>query len=452
MRSESSMRYEKSLDAEKCKRAIFSAVEKVLDCCANAKIKSSLTDEYPTRAESKKILLDPALVRKKSGINISDKEIKTLLEKVDFKVFERESKEGVFDVVVPSFRATKDVNIAEDLIEEVVRLYGFFNIKSQMPVLPAVPPRRNFLRELEWTIKDFLAHRGFLEVYNYSFVNESDRDFTGQGDYVKIANPLSSEHTRLRKTLLSNLLKNLESELRVHGRAELFEFGHVYEAVKGQVLPKESLNFVLFSAKIGADENQEFYRIKEEATRLFSHLGLSEKIEILPLKSNELKQYLHPSKSAKILCNGEKIGEIAVLHPRFLPLKKSQIVFAEIEAEKVSKFVRKTSVKYKRIAAFPLVHRDLSIVLEKKKCIFEIEKYAREASSYLQKIELFDEYEDEEKLGKGLKNLAFHLTFRSNEKTLEEEEIDSNFSAIVKILEQKLKARLRLDFDQEKIS
>lgn len=452
LRSESSMRYEKSLDAEKCKRAIFSAIEKVLSSCPKAKIKSILTDEYPIKNEIKSILLDPDLVRKKSGINISDKEIKEILEKIDFKVYEKESQNKIFKVIVPSFRATKDINIAEDLIEEVVRLYGFFNVKAQMPTLPATPPRRNFLRDLEWKIKDFLAYRGFLEVYNYSFVNESDETFTGQKDYVKIANPLSLEQTQLRKTLLSNLVKNLESELRIHGKTNLFEFGHVYESVKGQVLPKEALNFILFSAEIGGNENEKFYEIKDELNHLFLQLGIFQKIEILPLEEEELKFYFHPTKSAKILCDGEKIGEIAVLHPQFLPIKKAHIVFAEVQAEKVLKFVKNISVKYQKITSFPSVYRDLSIVLDAQKHILEIEKHAKKVAPFLQKIELFDEYEDEQKLGKGLKNLAFHLTFKSSEKTLEEKEIESNFLAIVKVLDQKLGAKLRLDFDKSKNS
>lgn len=450
VRTESSMRYEKSLDAQKCKRVILAAAEKTLKLCSKSKISSGLADEYPIKAEVKIIALDPELVRKKSGLDITDQKIKDLLESIDFRISLNGEETGktIFQVSVPSFRATKDVDIAEDLIEEVVRLYGFFRVESRMPVLPAIPPRKNYLREMEWETKDLLASRGFLEVYNYNFVNESDEVFTGSDHYVKIANPLSLEHTQLRQTLISNLVKNLESELRTHGKIELFEFGHVCEKVAGQVLPKEQLHVALFSAEIGGDENQKFYALKKEVEMIFLHFGIAEQITFEPLGEDELRPYIHPSKSAKILHKGEKIGEIAVLHPQFLPLKNSQIVFAEIEAEKMLAIIRDTEVKYKRLSAFPSVYRDLSVVLGEKTLIADIEKTAQSAAPALRKIELFDEYKDAKKLGVGVKNLAFHLEFRSAEKTLEEQEIDANFNGIVQALEKELGAKLRIEFDK----
>ncbi|MCK5460857.1 phenylalanine--tRNA ligase subunit beta [Candidatus Gracilibacteria bacterium] len=450
IRTESSMRYEKSLDAQICKRVILAAAEKTLNSYAKAQIISGLTDEYPIKAEEKTILLDPELIRKKSGLVIVDQKIKELLESINFRVSTNEEETGktLFQVVVPSGRATKDINISEDLIEEVVRLYGFFRLKSQMPVLSAIPPRKNYLREMEWETKEHLASRGFLEVYNYSFVNESDEVFTGFDHYVKIANPLSLEHTQLRKTLISNLVKNLESELRTHGEINLFEFGHVCEKVMGQVLPKEQQHIAIFSAEIGGDENQKFYALKKEVEILFSHFGIAEQITFKPLEADELRPYIHPSKSANILHKGKKIGEIAVLHPQFLPLKNSQIVFAELEAEKMLAIIRETERKYQRLSSFPSVYRDLSVVLGEKIFIADIERIMQSASPVLRRIELFDEYKDAKKLGVGVKNFAFHLEFRSAEKTLEEQEIDSNFNGIVQALENEFGAKLRMEFDK----
>ena len=220
LRSESSMRYEKSLDSLSCRPALLAASEKLLELCPEAKIETNLTDEFPYPPTQKSIILDPNLVRSRSGIDILDEEIIQKLESIGFLVTKKNKN---LNINIPSFRATKDIEIPEDLIEEVVRLHGFEDIKSKLPNLPLCPPCRNILRELEWQIKEFASSRGFLETYNYSFVNNKEGNFTGQEDSVEIENPLSKEQNQLRQTLIYNLVKNLESDLRTHKEVNFFE-------------------------------------------------------------------------------------------------------------------------------------------------------------------------------------------------------------------------------------
>ncbi len=446
LRSESSMRFEKSLDPAQCKRTLFVAVEKAFELSENTKIASQVGDEWTAPASRKEIFLNPEKVRSHSGLNIKNKEIKEKLESINFEV--RDSKEG-FQVKVPTNRATKDIEIEEDLIEEVVRLHGFSDIEGTLPTLPITPPKKNYLREIEWRMKDFIATRGFLEVYNYDFVNSKDIEFTGNENYVKIANPLSSEYENLRQTLISNLVNNLESELKQHGKVKLFEFGKVYEEV-GNVLPEERLKMALFQAEIQGDENLSFFEIKTELEMIFRSLKINNEIEFRPIKEKNLKPYYHPSKTAEILYKNEVLGIVSVLHPKFLKVKGSYVVFSEINIEKLNRIIKNQDTKYQKLSPYPSVRRDLSIVLSEKSLIAEIEKEAFLVAPNLKEIELFDEYRDEKKLGKDLKNLAFHLEFKSNEKTLKEEDIDQNFNAIVEILDKKLGAKLRLEFDKER--
>ncbi len=442
LRSESSMRFEKSLDPMACRPAILSAAEKLLDICPRAKIETELTDEFPHPFDQTSIKLDPEMVRRHSGINIADEEIVQKLESIGFSV----SKSGAnLDVEVPSFRATKDVAIPEDLVEEVVRLHGFEDVEATLPDLPITPPKRHFLRDLEWDVRETLAARGFLETYNYSFVNDQDAAFTGMGDYVQVANPLSEEQTQLRRTLISNLVRNVESDLRTHGSVDFFEFGHVFTEGK-EALPEEVLHLALFQASLSQDENEMFFVLKQELIQLFE--GLNVGADFQPAKKCE--KYFHPSKSADILIDGKIVGVISVLHPGAVPVKNAAIVFAEIDVEKLIVAVRAQEKKYQKISPFPSVLRDLSIVLGDRVLMSDIERVAQKAAPVLQKMDLFDEFSDEKKLGKNLKNLAFHLEFRSHKKTLEESEIDKGFNAIVKALEKEFGAKLRLDFDQGK--
>jgi phenylalanyl-tRNA synthetase beta chain len=239
--------------------------------------------------------------------------------------------------------------------------------------MPIYPPKKNYLRALEWSLRDLLAAKGFLEVYNYSFVREEDKNFTGEDTYITVENPLSEDYTHLRKTLISNLLRHVEPELRTHGHVHFFEFGHVYHD-GGHDLPNEYLNLALFVAQIGGDENDMFFQLKSKLIATLDALGVH--VTFRPCESP--KSFFHPSKCADVIVNGEIIGQFAVLHPQYVPVKNAHIVFAELEAEKLLTHVRNSDIKYKKISAFPSVYRDLSIVLDDKVLIADLEKLAFE--------------------------------------------------------------------------
>ena len=443
LRSESSMRYEKSLDPLMCRSAILASCEKLLDFCPKAEITTPLEDIFPSPPKVLEIKLNPELVRKRSGINMSDKEISQKLSSIGFSV---SPEKNSFKVGVPSYRATKDVSIPEDLIEEVVRLHGFEDIESKLPSLPITPPSKNMLRELEWEAREFLAARGFLETYNYSFVNHEEAAFLGGSmQTIQVQNPLSEQQVHLRETLLYGLVQHIESDLRLHNEVHFFEFGKTFKALKERT--QEELCLGILRASLSSEENELFFLLKDEVKKLFLQLGIP--VTFVPQK--DAPSFAHPSKSATILIDGHSVGILGVLHPRYIPVKNSSVVFCELSAQSLLKpYAQNKHKKYQKLSPFPPVFRDLSLIIKAQTLMTEIEIIALESTSILQKIELFDEFVDENKIGKGLKNLAFHLVFQSSEKTLEEQDIDENFNAIVKALEKKLGAQLRLDFDKNK--
>ncbi len=443
LRSDSSIRYEKSLDSDMCENAILGAVKQALIVCPKAKTTSSLTDAYAKKLPPLRVSLRSDRFRTHSGIAISDAEIKNALTSIGFGVT---GTSGKLEVAIPSWRATKDVSIAEDLIEEVVRLYGFDNIDEVLPTLPIAPPRVNWMRRLEWECRDALSARRMQEVFNYSFVSAEDKKFTEMDGYVTIGNPLSDEQTHLRRTLISCIVRPMESELRTHGSLDFFELGKTYEEMPEEVLPNERLHLALLTAEIspeGEKDNAKFFELKRNLQGMFAAMYI-----VCDFRPSEIPTpYAHPSKSADIVVNGEIIGHIAVLHPNKNPVANASIAFAEIDMGSLLTHTRKSHISYTKLSPFPVVRRDISLVVNRKTLMSELEREALHSSRNLHKMELFDVFEDHKKLGADRKNLAFHLEFSCLDHMLTEKEIEQAFSDITRNLEKKFGAVLRGQFD-----
>jgi len=446
IRTESSMRYEKSLAPEKCQRALLAAAEMALDYCPQAKITAGLTDVFPQPQKPIMLTLDPAHVNRIAGVEMDTAFMLDVLERLGFRVNDSAIP---WQVEVPFFRSTKDVSITEDLIEEVVRMYGFEQIPSSLPTLPVQPPAVNKLRRLDWHTRDWWSANGFLELMNYSFVKAEEAAFTGESDYTEIENPLSDEYQFLRRSLVSNTLKHLESELRTQGELAFFELGRTYHP-EGDTLPAEKSELMLLRASLNANaENQQFFALKTELILWLESLGLSEiQFTFTPLE--DAKPYQHPAKSALVTIKDQVVGTLSVIHPQFLPHKPATVVVAELDMQGLCDLEQTTTDDYQKLSAFPSVHRDLSLVMEDQVLMGEIVTTAQAAAQHLETIELFDEYRDAQKLGQGFKNLAFHLSFRSRTQTLTEDLIEADIEAITKALKNKHNAQLRLDFDNAK--
>ncbi len=434
LRSESSSRYEKSLDPEQCYHAIITTIEKTLELCPDAKLTTTITDNYPQPAAEKLIDIDPELVRKLSGFEVPDEEILTSLESLGFEVWKEDETTNLV-VKIPTWRATKDVAIAEDLVEEIVRLRGFDAVPSKLPTLPVRPPRRNKLRELEWSLRDEFAAAGRNEIYLTSFVGPQDPEWIEANDHVSVQNGANEEYQMLRKTLASNAVRGMESELRTRGKLNFFELGTVFEAIGD-----ERRHLLLFSAEMGKNAVEKFYAMKTELITVLRAKGVEAEFQTC---SNPNK-FSHPAQSADVLVNNEVIGQLAVLHPGKNPVKGSVVVYAELDLRKLEPTVSAAETKHAEISAFPTVRRDLSLIVKNEIQQSAIIAAAQSVAADLISIELFDVYADEEKLGQGVKNLAFHLAFRAADHTLEDTEIDTAMSAIAASLEKEVDAKLRL--------
>ena len=431
LRSDSSMRYEKSLDPENCAPALALAIKMSQECAPDAKMRGGMTDVYPNPWEARKLSLDLQLVRDRLGIDISNEDQVAILSSLDFEVVRND---GVAEVVVPSFRDTKDVEIAQDLMEEIVRMYGFDNVPVSLPPLSSHPPKENHLRSLEWNLRDFWSQAGYLEAKHYGYVADTD-PFLDTDNVVKIANPLSSETTFMRQTLLSGMMKELESEVRMHREVSVFELGKTYMPT-GDVLPVEELFLGVLRSSTEQVEKDLFFEIKADLEQVFYQLGVK-----VDFEQGAKAVWAHPGRSTQIVLDGENLGELFVLHPSYKTCEAA-VVFAEVNVQKLLAVWKGLEFSYVAPSPFPPVRRDISFVVPDRTAAGDIEKSFR-ALEGVESVALFDEFSDAEKIGVGKKNLAYHITLRSHSATLDESVIDATMSKLSRILKEEFGAEVR---------
>ncbi|TCS34386.1 phenylalanyl-tRNA synthetase beta subunit [Paucimonas lemoignei] len=361
--------------------------------------------------------------------------------------------EDGFDVTPPSFRF--DIEIEEDLIEEIARVYGFENIPSVAPVAPnemrIAPENRRSL----FTVRRQLADLDYQEVVNYSFVEEAwEADFCGNTNPIRLLNPIASQMSVMRSSLVASLVANVRYNLnRKISRVRVFETGAVFlrdPAVQDGPLTVAGFNQPKRVAALAygpvaeeqwgqATRNVDFFDVKADLEALFAPRQLRfEKAE---------HPALHPGRSAKVLLDGREVGFIGELHPRLQQkygLSLAPVVF-EVDAEALQS--RQVPV-YREISKFPPVTRDLALVVpqalpaQELLDVFVAEKASNPECGIVQAIVLFDEYR-----GKGLENneksLAFRFTLQDTQTTLQDDKVEAAIAALLDAATKKHGAKLR---------
>ena len=411
-----------------------------------------IIDIYPKKVFPKKIKLDLDYVEKLLGIKISNLEIKNILQKLDLKIencpvdseFARRRSQArklkILDVVVPTFRL--DISIPEDLIEEIGRIYGYQKIPATFPTVSLIPPKRNL--EIFWQdmTKNILKEAGFIEVYNYSFVGEEIIEIFKwrNKEIIEIENPISIEQKYLRPSLIPNLLKNIKQNLRYYKELKIFELGKTF------LKPlKQSLRDVNGQAKIekrtltGIITGESFYQLKGVVDLLLNKLGISDiwYDEFQPIPEESKLNLWHFQRRAEIKIARQEIGFLGEIHPHILEkLKiKERVAAFDIDFEKLQKLASEEH-QYQPISPYPAVIRDLAILVPLKTKVVDVLNIINLFGGKLvREVELFDIYQGKEI--KGLKkNLAFHIIYQAEDKTLSSKEIDELHWKIIKALEK----------------
>jgi len=435
LKTDASLRFEHGIDPNLTELAINRAAY-LIQRIAKGKIAKGLVDFYPKKVLPKIIKLDLDYVEKLLGIKISVNEIKDTLKKLNFKLTETRSlrKTNQIEVEIPSFRL--DVNIPEDLIEEVGRIYGYQKIKSVFPISFLVPSKRNLDIFWEDMTKDILKEAGFTEVYNYSFISENDaKIFKSFQNLIELENSMSEEQKYLRSSLIPNLLKNIQKNQDYFSEIKIFELGKVFE--------KPAKEERILTGVITGDA---FFQAKGVLDILLNKLGISNIFYDEYRTAAEEREicWWYPRKCAEIKVDGERIGFLGEISQRILNefKLKQKVIYFDIFFEKLSKLASEEH-EYRPVSKFPSAVRDIAILVPYQVRVEEVlNKIETVGGSLVRDIDLFDIYEGEELPG-GKKNLAFHIIYQAEDRTLSSKEIDELQNKIIKNLEEKPEWQVR---------
>ncbi len=435
LKTDSSWHFENGLDPNLAETAINRAAF-LISKIAKGKVAQGLVDFYPKKVLSKKIRLDLEYLKSLLGIDISRKEAVKILESLGLKV--KDYKLRFLNVEVPTFRL--DISIQEDLIEEVARIYGFQKLVSRFPQAVLVPPKRNLEIFWEKIIKDNLKEAGFFENYNYSFINEKTAKIFryNLNDLIEIKNPVSIEYKYLRPSLIPNLLKNVGYNFRYFNKIKIFEVGKVFNQLADnskQIAEKKMLTGVI--AEKGGEDG--FYQLKGVVDLLLQKLGISniwyDQYQPTPEESD--LDIWNPKRCAEIKIGQEEIGflgEISFKILRDLDIEGELVVF-DFDFEKLVR-ISSEEYEYRPLSKFPSAVRDLAILVPIKVKVIEVlNKINLIGGKLVRDVDLFDIYEGEE-LPEGKKNLAFHIIYQAEDRTLSSEEIEEIHQKIIKNLEK----------------
>lgn len=438
-RSDSSARYEKGVDYLSVEMGLKRALH-LIDELNAGKIACDEYDLIDKPLENKIIKTSVSKINGVLGIDIDKSFIENTLSKLEFEV---KIDNDLLEAKVPLFR--EDIDDYPDLAEEIIREYGYDHLKSTLLKTAAITGGgKNFAQKKVDEVKELLVSYGFNEGITYSFVPENDFDLfefapsATERSVIKLINPLSEDTAVMRTTLMPSLVKAAVYNLnRKNNEGKIFELAKIYipssSGENGVSVEKNRLCFVMFG-------ETDFYDCKGVAEGIFSTFCYDKKVEFV--KSN--KPYLHPTRSADMYLDGKFVGYLGQVKPTISDkLGTSKEIFVvEIDYEQLEKtFTDK--IVFKQISKFPTIERDLAVMVDENVEWHSIEKIVIEnAGEFLTKIKLFDIYQGDQ-IQFGKKSVAFNMTFVSNERTLEVEEIETVIGKILSALKESLGAELR---------
>ncbi|KKP36859.1 MAG: Phenylalanine-tRNA ligase beta subunit [Candidatus Peregrinibacteria bacterium GW2011_GWA2_33_10] len=439
LRTESLQRYEKGIDPDLTKTAALRAIELILEVCPESEIVNSIEDIKNYEPKDIEISLNLERCNSKIGKNISEKQIEKILTGLEFKVKKEEKN---FKVSVPEFRAQGDVKIEDDLIEEIARMYGYDNLEPTLPPLPIKLPIKNTERLLKHEARNILSHGlNFTETYNYSFYSEKDlvNCLLPKEKHIKVKNYLSMDQTHMRLSLLPNILKAIQTNLKNNNEFNIFEFGRIYEKTEKSFWPLEKKMILACMVRPENYQQEVFLDIKGILETFLERFKFSGRYKLEKPKNPE--NFVHPGKYVNILIEGKNIGKIYIPHPQVLKnfdiqaqigifelnfaLVRNELGLEILDKEQRPNFIAslgQKEIKYKPLPKFPGISFDVSVTIDKEKLYKDIYAQIEKSSELIKQIELFDIYTGD-KISSNKKNLAFRILLQNLEKTLTDEDM-----------------------------
>ncbi|MCS6954084.1 MAG: phenylalanine--tRNA ligase subunit beta [Bryobacterales bacterium] len=416
LRTDASMRFEKAQDPVNTVRGLARALELLRQVCPGIRVAGGVADAGRPLPVPPSILLPVEWLCRKLGRAVEPAEVTRILKRLGFGV--EEAEPGALRVTVPSWRATRDVSIKDDLVEEVGRMIGYDAIAPQAPAVVVAPPPPSPERLFHRAVRRTMVELGFTEVYNYSFVGEEQARRFGMdpADHVRVANPIGTDRTLLRRSLLPEIFENILENSKHYEHFRIFEIGReIHKQPAG--LPREIPHMMaaIYSRQGVEDGLMELKRAAEH---------LMEGCELCPGFS---RSYEHPARAGSVVWRGTVVGRLFELHPSLL---EGRAAVLDLDLQ-VMLALQEDGKRYRPIRRFPASAFDLSVIADRRELAANLSRQLADlAAPELEAITYLRQYSGPP-LPEGKKSVSFRLTVAAPDRTLSSEEVGAIRARII---------------------
>jgi len=436
MRTESSSRYEKGLDAANCELALNRAMH-LVEKLGVGKIAQGCVDVLNADVEPRTLKVSIRKINELLGLDLPGNTMDGLLRRLQIEAYTED--EDTLVCQIPTYR--QDLQNTADIAEEILRIYGFDKIPSKLPEMHIESKGRTMRQRMNLLIRSFMASHGLYEAVHYSFMSPSAYDLLMLDEdddlrnAVKILNPLGEDYSLMRTSLMPAMIKTISNNLNHRiDDVKLFEISKTFHESNDE-LPLE-----VNRLSIGVcSDDESFFTVKGRIESLLKPLGLKN-YEFVRGGAN----FLHPGRRAVMMVDEVPVGFIGELHPDVAEGMgiKRRTYLAEVNLDELLEITRSELV-VADLPKYPAVDRDLAIVVDKDQPVGQLLSLIKTASSpLLESVEIFDIYEGAQ-VGENKKSVAFSMIFRAKDRTLVDDDVNSKFNKIVRVLEKNFNAKLR---------
>ena len=441
LRSDSSYRFERGVDPNNVVNSLNRAASLIMEF-AGGKLSKSAIDVYKKEILPCEVEISVERINRVLGINTTTSEIVEILQSLKIDIVK--SDNDILKLLIPTFRV--DITREIDVIEEVGRMVGYNNIPTVTPYVEMTTNEIEPSRKMVDQLKQTFISSGFFEAVNYSFEDPELIKLFNSDDTIKILNPLTTENSDMRNSLLPGLVKDLKLNLsRQVGDIRLFEVGKIFIPKRDGQLPKEEKRFTAISTgkrqpEVWDNEDINLFDLKSIITKCLETITHSR--EITFSKTADIN-FLHPGKSSYISIQDTLIGIIGELHPDYsekLGIDKT-VNIMDIDLDKLLTHY-KSDYNFTPLPKFPSVRRDISLIVDKDISAGEMINKINSVSNLVEEAWIFD-YFQSESLGKDKKSVGISILLRSDEKTLTDEDANEVQKLAINELNNSLGAELR---------
>ena len=440
-KTDASIRYEKNIDTQRVDEGLNLALALFKEIFPESKV-VAYNDVYPVKTKNEKIDVTEEFLDTRLGKKIDRETITRVLTRLGYEV---NYKNGIYSVVVPTYRSTGDVSLKDDVMGDIARLLSFESFEAQPLTISFdhAVLQNNVL--LETRIKEYLSSRcGFYEIFTYPWINEKyiNAASIDKNNSVKLATPPSPEEAYLRSSLVPGMLEAISKNLRYFDNFKMFEMAQVFikgeyhESSEDETLPIHKK--LLTGSIVGSNPKDIFYELKGVVENLsrYTHMKeLSFTTECEKPSWADINAYL------AIKLDNEVVGYMGLLSVKTMSdakIKRTNVAIFELDSDMFVPLESRTN-KFKHIPVLPSVEKDLSLIVDENITWAEMTKYIRSKAS---SIKFIEEYRGNQ-IPEGKKSIMLRVTFDSGDTTLTSDEINTKLDAIIRTLNKMCGAVLR---------